>query len=123
MFKNVEMGMSQAWVVTLFSMGIVFLTLIIISYTIDVMRVLLNRKTKKKDNISNVNISNSQNNTIQEKTAISIEEDETEIVAAISAAIAYILGKNTSDFIVKNIKRTPELDSSWANAGRMKLMR
>ena len=50
-------------------------------------------------------------------------DEEEETVAAITAAIACILGTSTSDFIVKNIKRTPELDSIWAMAGRMKLMR
>lgn len=50
-------------------------------------------------------------------------DEEEEIVAAITAAIACILGTSTSDFVVKNIKRTPEMDSIWAMAGRMKLMR
>jgi len=50
-------------------------------------------------------------------------DEEEEIVAAITAAIACILGTGTSDFVVKNIKRTPEMDSIWAHAGRMKLMR
>jgi len=50
-------------------------------------------------------------------------DEEEETVAAITAAIACILGKSTNDFIVKNIKRTPEMDSIWSLAGRMKLMR
>ncbi len=50
-------------------------------------------------------------------------DEEEEIVAAITAAIACILGTSTSDFVVKNIKRTPEMDSIWAHAGRVKLMR
>lgn len=53
----------------------------------------------------------------------SMEDEETETVAAITAAIACILGKSTSEFIVRNIKRSHELDSVWAQAGRMKLMR
>ena len=48
--------------------------------------------------------------------------EEEEIVAAITATISMILGKGTNEFIVKNIKRTPEMDSIWAHAGRMKLM-
>jgi len=50
-------------------------------------------------------------------------DEEEEIVAAITAAIACIMGTNTSDFVVRNIKRTPEMDSIWSLAGRMKLMR
>ena len=49
-------------------------------------------------------------------------DEEEETVAAITAAIAVILGKSTSEFIVRNIKRTPEMDSIWAQVGRMKLM-
>ncbi len=50
-------------------------------------------------------------------------DEEEETVAAITAAIAVILGSSTDKFIVRNIKRTPEMDPIWAVAGRMKLMR
>ncbi len=50
-------------------------------------------------------------------------DEEEETVAAITAAIACMLGKSTSEFIVRNIKRTSEIDSLWALKGRMKLMR
>lgn len=50
-------------------------------------------------------------------------DEEEETVAAITAAIACMLGKSTSEFIVKNIRRTSEVDSLWALQGRMKLMR
>lgn len=49
-----------------------------------------------------------------------MEEEET--VAAITAAISVILGKSTSEFVVRNIKRTTELDPIWAQVGRIKLM-
>jgi len=55
--------------------------------------------------------------------AVLASMDDEETVAAISAAIAFILGKSTSDFIVRNIRRTPELDSVWSYAGRTQLMR
>lgn len=50
-------------------------------------------------------------------------DEEEETVAAITAAIALMLGKSTSQFVVKNIRRTSEVDSLWALKGRMKLMR
>jgi Na+-transporting methylmalonyl-CoA/oxaloacetate decarboxylase gamma subunit len=50
-------------------------------------------------------------------------DEEEETVAAITAAIAVILESSTDKFIVRNIKRTPEMDPIWAVAGRMKLMR
>ncbi len=55
--------------------------------------------------------------------ALSLMDEEEEVVAAITAAIACMLGKSTDDFIVKNIKRTSEIDSIWALSGRIKLMR
>ncbi len=55
--------------------------------------------------------------------AFAAMDEEEETVAAITAAISVILGKRTSEFIVRNIKRTPEMDSIWAHEGRMKLMR
>lgn len=56
-------------------------------------------------------------------SAVIATMEEEEIVAAITAAISVMLGKSTSEFIVKNIKRTPELDPIWAQVGRIKLMR
>ncbi|NLK64378.1 MAG: hypothetical protein GX289_04715 [Tissierellia bacterium] len=55
--------------------------------------------------------------------AVAAMDQEEEIVAAIIGAVSMILGKGANEFIVRNIKRTPEMDSIWAHAGRMKLMR
>lgn len=55
--------------------------------------------------------------------ALALMDEEEETVAAITAAIACMLGKSTGEFIVRNIRRTSEIDSLWALNGRMKLMR
>lgn len=87
---------------------------------------LFNKKNKETS-ISNIETNKSSAEDQDEITAViaavlaSMDDEET--VAAISAAIACMLGKSTSDFVVRNIKRTPELDSVWAYAGRMNLMR
>lgn len=48
MFANVDyINMSQAGLVTLFSMVVVFLALLAISYVIDLMRLILTPKPKK----------------------------------------------------------------------------
>lgn len=54
---------------------------------------------------------------------LALMDEEEETVAAITAAIACMLGKSTGEFIVRNIIRTSEIDSLWALNGRMKLMR
>ncbi len=55
--------------------------------------------------------------------AVAAMDEEEEIVAAITAAISIVLKKGANEFIVRNIKRTPEMDSIWAHEGRMKLMK
>ncbi|MEL7647757.1 MAG: hypothetical protein AAGU76_06670 [Sedimentibacter sp.] len=55
--------------------------------------------------------------------AIAFMDEEGEIVAAVTAALSVILGTSSDSFVVRNIKRTPEMDPIWALAGRMKLMR
>ena len=86
---------------------------------------LFNKKGKESSNaIIDLNHSNGDDDEITAViAAVLASMDDEETVAAISAAIACMLGKNTSDFVVRNIKRTPELDSIWACTGRMKLMR
>lgn len=54
--------------------------------------------------------------------AVAAMDEEEEIVAAITAAISVMLKKGTNEFIVRNIKRTPEMDSIWAHEGKMKLI-
>jgi len=56
-------------------------------------------------------------------SAVLASMDDEETVAAITAAIACMLGRNTNDFIVRSIKRSPEIESLWASVGRMNLMR
>jgi hypothetical protein len=89
---------------------------------------------KKKDNgrdkheIKDVMAINAETNDDDEITAViaavvAAMDEEEETVAAITAAIACMLGKDTSEFIVRNIRRTSEVDSLWALRGRMNLMR
>jgi Na+-transporting methylmalonyl-CoA/oxaloacetate decarboxylase gamma subunit len=44
MYKGIDMGLSEGLVVTFFSMGVVFAALIVISYTVDLLRVLVTKK-------------------------------------------------------------------------------
>jgi len=92
------------------------------------MGLFKNLFNKNKES-SNGNITTNQSNGENQDeitaviAAVLASMDDEETVAAISAAIACMIGKSTSDFVVRNIKRTPELDPIWACAGRMKLMR
>jgi len=44
MYKGMEIGLSEGLIVTVFSMAVVFTALIIISYSVDLMRILVNKK-------------------------------------------------------------------------------
>ncbi len=82
---------------------------------------ILSNLFKKKDQAV-IHDSKDEITAVIAATLASIDEEE-ETVAAITAAIACVLGKNTGEFIVRNIKRTSEIDSLWALQGRMQLMR
>lgn len=134
MFKNQEfLSFPEGLLITVFSMVLVFIALLLISFIIDIMRVSLSKKEEKKSNekkATNVNtVPVVQSDDDGEIAAVlsaavaAMEDEESEIVAAISAAVAMMLGKETGDFVVRNIKRMPELDTAWAKAGRTGLMR
>lgn len=88
-------------------------------------------KKNKKESIENEAMITSAEASVEDSdeiaaviaAAVASMDEEGEIVAAITAALSVILGKGTDEFIVRNIKRTPEMDSIWAHVGRMKLMR
>ncbi len=109
--------LGEAIVVTLFSMGVVFISLLAISYLIDLMKVSLSKKDKKAADAKVVQQSKqSVVNTV-------VEQDDTELVAVITAAIAAMTGTSTSGLVVRNIKRIPDYDSSWSKTGKIELMR
>ncbi len=110
-----QVSMNDALVVTLFSMAIVFIALLAISFILDIFKVTLAKKdtNKKKGSIEPI-----QNEMHEES-----KEDEEEIAAVIASVLALNLEKNTDELIVKNIKRIPDYESAWVKAGKLKLMR
>lgn len=110
-----QVSMNQALVVTLFSMGIVFIALLAISFILDIFKVTLGKENKSKKE--------EQIEPIQEEIQQENKEDEEEIVAVITAALAANLGKRADELIVKNIKRLPDLEPAWIKAGRLEQMR
>lgn len=114
---NITMG--EALKITVFSMLLVFLILLIISYMIDLMKYVLDKKSNKKET---------------EKAEVSIEQvidaveeieedDDTELVAVIMAAIEAYTGTSSKGLVVKNIKKVSTNDSLWAVAGKNDLLK
>lgn len=113
-----KVSIGQALIVTVFSMGIVFLALLIISYIIDGFRFIFYKDNKKVDKEQKKAIE-PKKNVPQE---IINEEDDEELIAVITAAIAASISRPVSEIKVKNIRRIPTKTPIWAKTGRLKQM-
>lgn len=97
--------------ITVFSMAIVFIALLVISYLIDGLRAIASKDNGKK--------------TVEEKLEIEEKKDiveensnEEELVAVIAAAIAASQGIDVSDVKISSIKRVPQNTPVWSRMGR-----
>ncbi|MTI68300.1 MAG: hypothetical protein FH753_17095 [Firmicutes bacterium] len=106
-----NVSLSEGLIVTVFSMFIVFLTLIVICFVLFGFKKLfykenniVKNKTKKPER---------KRETIKNKN-----EDEEELVAVLTAAVAECMGKNSSQIRIRNIKRIKQNTSAWTKAGR-----
>src|SRR6056297_4098517 len=113
MIGNEVSGM-QALTVTVFSMGLVFLTLFAISLILDIFKVQNQRDQKKQSKKAEEN--KAQKKPDQGKPAITQQEDDGEIIAVITAALAASLNTQKDKLIIKNIRQIQ--DPTWAQMGR-----
>lgn len=106
-------SINEALIITLFSMGLVFVTLLTISLILDGFRAVFHKKgpQKKEEKAQQPPVKSA------EPPIVETEEDE-ELIAVITAAIASSLSKTTSDIVVKNIQRVPQSTPAWARVGR-----
>ncbi len=116
MDNNISLG--QGFLITIFSMAIVFLVLLGISFLIDVLRRAVAEDKPKLE----------ESKKLEEK-AVAVEEspakkeevdleDEHELVAVIAAALACSMGVELPDINIKSIKRVNSNDTSWQNVAR-----
>ena len=101
-------------IVTVFSMVIVFISLLIISYIIDGLKAISTKNDRKANGEKSIDNELEK----EELFNISHDEDESEIVAVIAAAIAASTGVNVSDLKINSIKRVPQMGSVWSKVGR-----
>ncbi len=111
--------------VTLLGIGIVFVALAILYFSIVIMEKLISKPQVAEDAIDSKAI-------ISEKAVLNHEESEiietedtdysSELVAVITAAIAASLNVPTRDVGIRNIKRVQDSTSAWAKAGLMEQM-
>jgi sodium pump decarboxylase gamma subunit len=110
-----EVTMGEALVVTVVSMAVVFVVLILISLTINFLKsVGAEKKEAKKQAPAK------EEKPIQKEAAVeeTPEEDEEELIAIITAAIANSLGVDIPEINIKSIRRTPQATTAWREMGK-----
>lgn len=100
---------ADALLITVFSMVVVFVVLLLISYIINLLKLFSKEKVKAQPIVKELAVEAKADNLSGELVA----EDEYELVAVITAAIAAMAGKQISEIQIKNIKRTHTMGSSW----------
>ncbi|MCR2045658.1 OadG family protein [Anaerosalibacter massiliensis] len=110
-----KVTMGQSLMVTVFSMVIVFLALLIISYLIKGLQNFSQKdKKKSKETIENIDLVNSEKGV--EKAEESLNDEE--LVAVIAAAVAASIGVDVSNVKIKSIKRVSQNTPIWSKVGR-----
>lgn len=104
--------------ITLLGMGVVFVVLIILSYALDILRIISGENNKKK---VPANEEVAQANDMTNATEVVQQEDE-EIIAVISAAIASLTGTSVENFFIQSIKPVPQKSTIWGTVGRQERM-
>lgn len=113
-------SIGDSLVITVFSMAIVFVVLIAISYLIDILRITTNGNEGKKK--SNIEDTKTQKPAISKTAKVEENVNDEEIVAVISAAIAASLGVATQNLNIKSIRRIPQTNPIWSDIGRREQM-
>ncbi len=103
-------------IVTGVGMGMTFIVLIGLAYMLDLLKVVSNRGAEKKTEI--ISIEDTDEPLQAVRTA---EEDEGELLAAISAALTAFMG-SSSNLVVRSVKRTEDNTPVWAKVGRHEQM-
>lgn len=114
------MTIGEALYVTAIGMGTVLISLLIVSLVINIVKKFVDQKDKAK-----VQPSESKNPQVSSGALAELEddvreeEDNQQVVAAITAGLALMLSKSEADqFIVKKITRISQHSTEWGKAGR-----
>ncbi|MFU0801254.1 MAG: OadG family transporter subunit [Xylanivirga thermophila] len=116
-------AVSESLKVMLLGLGTVFVGLILLIFVIELLHWLVNGSNKKEKKVDVQHVDEqaklaTDNNYEQEGN-----ENEEELVAVISAAIAAMLETSTCDFVVKSIRRVPAATPRWNQVSRQEQVR
>ncbi len=110
--------MSDALIISGFSMAAVFIVLIMISFLINGLKMI---GTTEKKMVKDEKKELKQRQEPKEKITTNRDTEdvlEEELVAVIAAAVAANLGLNIPDIRIKNIKRVPQDLGPWVSSRR-----
>lgn len=112
-------------IVTAVGLGMCFIILIGLSYMLTGLKVISNKgAAQKKAEVVQVEKKEAPAEVVNEVTTNEVNEvteDETELVAVISAALSTFMGSE-SNLVVKSIKRVGGNTPAWARVGRQEQM-
>ena len=124
-FSQMPMGdkLLATGYVILLGMGITFIALVLI-WMITVLMSRIIREMEKSQEIKKVpNVPNPTVAPTTEKPIALVEtEDDEELIAVISAAIAATLNTSMNSIRVTNIRRVPDNTPTWGKVGRNDVM-
>lgn len=115
-----EISFFESLIVAIFSMGVVFLSLIAIAAIINRIKLISNKGEKRVEIIIEANVDVEELKNLKTKTiekALDVDNYE-ELVAVIAAAIACKLGVDVPDINIQTIRRIPQYFSPWRAMGK-----
>lgn len=107
--------------ITILGMVVVFVVLVIIAYSLNVLKFMFSDKPKsveEKDSIKK----NLDERTNIEIVEIGEYEDDSDLIILLTAAIAAVSDMSSENIVVRSIKEMPQRKSTWAMVGRQQQM-
>lgn len=111
MFAHETITIGRAVIVCGFSLAVVFLVLLAISYMIDLVHWLLTKGEKKAAPAA------------APASAPAPAKDDRTAAVLIAAAVAACLGTTTDRFVVRSIRRVAGEETPWIQSGRTNTIR
>jgi Na+-transporting methylmalonyl-CoA/oxaloacetate decarboxylase gamma subunit len=116
-----QVSMGQTFTITVFSMGLVFLTLFVISLILDLFRVGNERDQRQaKKKLEQEEAKAAKEQPVVQQEVQQQAQDDGQLIAVITAAIAASLNTTTDKLRIKTIRQTE--DPRWAQTGRIENM-
>jgi sodium pump decarboxylase gamma subunit len=114
---EVNMGdLTHGLMVTVIGMGITFIVLLVLSYVLDLFRILSKGPSSKKadaeEKAEKIKPEPVENISIAEETN---SKNDLELVAVITAAIAASLNTTSDQLVVRSFRRIGNRSSQWNN--------